>query len=97
MKSHTHPARLQGAIVAITTLVATLFALTGGHAAWAQEFQKFEGKPAQAIVATPFVAGAYGFIWASVLIYVLLLARGVGRARAEISELKKKIAGGPQP
>ena len=68
----------------------------------AQEFQKVSGPLREELPATPFVAAAYGFIWIALLAYVALLARGVGRVRKDLAELRAKIVeqadrGGPRP
>lgn len=68
----------------------------------AQEFQKVSGPLREELPATPFVAAAYGFIWIALLAYVALLARGVGRVRKDLAELRGKIVeqadrGGPRP
>jgi CcmD family protein len=68
----------------------------------AQEFQKVTGPLREELPATPFVAAAYGFIWIALLAYVVLLARGVGRVRKDLAELRGKIVeqadrGGPRP
>ena len=59
--------------------------------AFAQEFQKVEGKVADEVPAGPFVAIAYGFIWIALLGYVLFVARGLGRVRGELEDLRRKI------
>ena len=68
----------------------------------AQEFQKVNGPLREELPATPFVAAAYGFIWIALLAYVVLLARGIGRVRKDMAELRAKIVeqadrGGPRP
>ena len=68
----------------------------------AQEFQKVTGPLREELPATPFVAAAYGFIWIALLAYVVLLARGIGRVRKDMAELRAKIIeqadrGGPRP
>ena len=68
----------------------------------AQEFQKVTGPLREELPATPFVAAAYGFIWIALLAYVALLARGIGRVRKDLAELRGKIVeqadrGGPRP
>ena len=68
----------------------------------AQEFQKVNGPLREELPATPFVAAAYGFIWIALLAYVVLLARGLGRVRKDMAELRAKIIeqadrGGPRP
>ena len=59
--------------------------------AFAQEFQKVSGPLREELPATPFVAAAYGFIWIALLAYVVLLARGLGRVRKELAELRGKV------
>jgi len=67
-----------------------------------QEFQKVSGPLREELPATPFVAAAYGFIWIALLAYVVWLARGVGRVRKDLAELRGRISeqadrGGPRP
>ena len=84
-------------------LVVGAFAwLVAPALAVAQEFQKVSGPLREELPATPFVAAAYGFIWIALLAYVVLLARGVGRVRKDLAELRGKIIeqadrGGPRP
>jgi CcmD family protein len=68
----------------------------------AQEFQKVTGPLREELPATPFVAAAYGFIWIALLAYVVWLARGIGRVRKDLAELRGRIIeqadrGGPRP
>ena len=68
----------------------------------AQDFQKVNGPLREELPATPFVAAAYGFIWIALLAYVAWLARGVGRVRKDLAELRGRIGeqadrGGPRP
>ena len=68
----------------------------------AQEFQKVTGPLREELPASPFVAAAYGFIWIALLAYVVWLARGVGRVRKDLAELRARIIeqadrGGPRP
>ena len=81
-------ARLAAAVgVAVAVLTASPVA------ALAQEFQKVEGKLADEVPAVPFVGIAYGFIWLAVLTYVLVIGRGLGRVKAEMDELRRKLDG----
>ena len=59
-----------------------------------QTFVKVEGAPRQEIPSVPFVAAAYGFIWIAVLVYVVSVARGLGRVRGEIDDLRRKLGSG---
>ena len=75
-------------IVSIAVVV-----LAAPAAALAQEFQKVDEtkKLADNVPAVPFVGIAYGVIWVAVLVYVLAVARGLGRISSEMDELKRKI------
>jgi CcmD family protein len=82
-------------------VVAALVSLAPALAV-AQEFQKVNGPLREELPATPFVAAAYGFIWIALLAYVVLLARGLGRVRKDLAELRARIIeqadrGGPRP
>jgi hypothetical protein len=59
--------------------------------AFAQQFEKVEGLPRQEIPAGPFVAAAYGFIWAAVLAYVCVIARGLARVERDLADLSRKL------
>lgn len=43
------------------------------------------------IPATPLVAGAYGFIWLAVLVYVGTVAARAGRLTKEVAVLQQKL------
>ncbi len=76
------------AIVVSTIVVGSLLPLS---ALAADEYQPVPDKDPTTIAANPFIAGAYGFIWVAILVYVISIARGLGRANAEIAELKRKL------
>jgi CcmD family protein len=64
----------------------------------AQEFEKVNGAVREELPAGRFVAAAYGFIWIAVVVYVVSIARGLGRVRKELGDLKSKIdRAGPRP
>jgi hypothetical protein len=42
----------------------------------------------------PFILGAYGFIWAAVLVYVVMVARGLGKAQGEVEALRRRVDAG---
>jgi CcmD family protein len=78
--------------------VGALLALAAGALCWlapalaaAQEFEKVSGAVREELPAGRFVAAAYGFIWIAVLIYVVSIARGLGRVRKDLGDLKQKI------
>jgi CcmD family protein len=76
-------------------LTATLAVLTPTlalpTAALAQVFEKVRGAATDEVPAGPFVAIAYGFIWVAILAYVAFVARGVGRVRGELDDVRRKI------
>jgi CcmD family protein len=90
----------------VRLLVVGVLAWLAPALAAAQEFQKVSGPLREELPATPFVAAAYGFIWIALLAYVVLLARGLGRVRKDLAELRGKVnqtfseqadRGGPRP
>jgi len=78
-------------LLKIISLAAIVLAAPA--AALAQEFQKVDEtkKLADNVPAVPFVGIAYGVIWLAVLVYVLAVARGLGRVNSELDELKRKL------
>ena len=77
--------------------VTMIAVMTSPAIALAQEFQKVEGKVADNIPAVPFVGIAYGVIWGAVLVYVLVVGRGLGRVNEELRELRRKLDGAGAP
>lgn len=49
---------------------------------------------AESVPAAPLVAGAYGFIWVAVLVYVGTVAQRARRLQAEVDALRKRLPGG---
>ena len=72
-------------------LVAIVATLSVPALALAQDFQKVDGKLGEEVPAGPFVGIAYGFIWIAILAYVLYVARGLGRVRGDLEELRRKL------
>jgi CcmD family protein len=75
----------------------TALVLAAPTIALAQEFQKVEGKVADNIPAVPFVGIAYGVIWLAVLVYVVVVGRGLARVNDELAELRRKVDGAGTP
>jgi hypothetical protein len=48
----------------------------------------------ESIPAAPLVAGAYGFIWAAVLVYVGTVATRTRRLEAEVAALQARLEAG---
>jgi CcmD family protein len=80
--------RARRALAALAALAAVTLAPA---LAAAQEFVKVEGKMGEDVPAGPFVGIAYGFIWIAILAYVVFVARGVGRVRGDLDELRRKL------
>jgi CcmD family protein len=76
---------------ALATLAALAAVTLAPALAFAQEYVKVEGKAGEDVPAGPFVGIAYGFIWIAILAYVVFVARGVGRVRGDIEELRRKL------
>ena len=75
----------------ITAAVALAAGALGAAPVAAQEFVKVENAAREQLPAPQFVGAAYGFIWLALLGYVVLVARGLGRTRTEIDELKRRV------
>ena len=95
MKPRPRPAHAPA--LALRLLSAFALVLAAPALARAQEFQKVEGQLADNVPAVPFVGIAYGVIWLAVLVYVLVVARGLGRVNAELGELRRKLDGAGTP
>jgi CcmD family protein len=78
-------------------ILTAILAIAWPALALAQEFQRVEGKIADNVPAVPFVGIAYGVIWLAVLVYVLVVARGLGRVNQELAELRRKLDGAGAP
>jgi CcmD family protein len=85
------------ATAAVVRILTVILAMAWPALALAQEFQKVEGKIADNVPAVPFVGIAYGVIWLAVLVYVLMVARGLGRVNQELAELRRKLDGAGTP
>jgi CcmD family protein len=70
---------------------ASVLAALWSATALGQVFDKFDERARTEMPATPFVAGAYAFIWVALGVYVFIIARGLGRAEAEVAELKRRV------
>jgi CcmD family protein len=72
--------------------LALLLALLATATAFAaDEYVPVDEAARKATDPNPYIIGAYGFIWVAVLVYVVVVARGLGRAKAEVEELRKKL------
>jgi CcmD family protein len=101
MKLRHAPCLARGRVSVLQTLLAAIAVIITASAvpaqALAQEFQKVEGQLADNVPAVPFVGIAYGVIWLAVLVYVLVVARGLARVNADLAELRRKLDGAGAP
>jgi len=74
----------------LPTAVACLIVL-GSSVAFAAGYEKVPDRDPTSIAANPFLAGAYGFIWVALLVYVVIVARGLSKASNEVKELRRKL------
>ena len=49
--------------------------------------------PTEQLPAAPLVLGAYGFIWAAVLVYLFFLWRRLGAVQKDLDQLKRQARG----
>ena len=77
----------------LTAVIVAVLMFGLASLALAQGYQAVPDKDPTTIAANPFIAGAYGFIWVAVVVYVVVLARGLARANAEIANLRHKLEG----
>jgi CcmD family protein len=73
-------------------LLAVIAAGQAVLAAQAQTgFVPADSIPQETLPATPFVFGAYGFVWVVLLVYVFVLWRRLGRVEKELAEVTARI------
>jgi len=76
---------------AFKVLMAVVVVLAAPALALAQNYQPVEGRVRESIPAAPFLAGAYAFMWVAVVVYVVLVARRLGRVQSDIEELRRRL------
>lgn len=59
--------------------------------AFAQEFVKVEDGAREQLPSVPFVGIAYGFIWVAVLVYILVVGRGLTRVQSDLQDLRRRL------
>ncbi len=78
----------------VKVIMAALVMMCGvAKFALAQGYEPVADKDPTTIAANPFIAGAYGFIWVAVVVYVVMLARGLAKANADVAHLRRKLDG----
>ena len=73
------------------TAAVLLAVLAVPAVALAQKYEPIEGRVRESIPAAPFLAAAYAFIWLSVLVYVALVAKRIGKVQGDIEELRRRL------
>jgi len=81
--------RARAAAAAAAAAIAVVVA--SAAPAFAQEFVKVNDNAREQLPATPFVGAAYGFIWVALLAYLFFVARGLGRLKGEIDDLRRRV------
>ncbi len=79
-----HKHRLHSVVCALVVALAPALAL-------GQQYEKIDDPIRPRLSPSPFVLGAYGFIWAAVLVYVVFVAKGLARVRGELDSLRTKV------
>lgn len=94
-RDRPHGARALKSLMRLSVAGAALLAgLLGPFAlavAQAQEFVKVEDGAREQLPATPFVGAAYGFIWLALLLYVLVVARGLAGVQRDLHDLRRRL------
>lgn len=80
--------------VRLLSLAPVLWLLEALPALAADEFEPVNEAARAKTDPNPFILGAYGFIWVAVLVYVVLVARGLRRAETEVEVLRRRVSGG---
>jgi hypothetical protein len=83
-------ARVAGVVAMLLALGPVSTLLTLGQAL-AEEYEPVTAATTTRTDPNPFIVAAYGFIWAALLVYVIGVARGLGKARAEVAELRRRV------
>ena len=83
--------RLSRAIATLLTLTPVIVLLQALPALAADEYEPVNEAARVKTDPNPFIVGAYGFIWVAVLVYVVLVARGLGKAQGEVEALRRRV------
>ncbi|MFI5305719.1 MAG: hypothetical protein ACHQ53_00125 [Polyangiales bacterium] len=94
------PQRVARAVLRTSGALAGLgWALPGAAQDAAEErsqaFQAVEGATKEHVAGGPLLVGAYGVIWALVLLYVIRLVRLQQKAQADVQRLRRALEAAP--
>ena len=56
------------------------------------QFVPADRLPQEVLPATPFVFGAYAFVWVALVVYVFALWRRLARVERELADVRAKLA-----
>ena len=82
------------ALSKLLSLAPVLWLLQALPALAAEEFEPVNEATRVKTDPNPFILGAYGFIWVAVVVYVVLVARGLRRTQSEVEALRRRVSGG---
>jgi CcmD family protein len=83
--------RLAAVLGRLLLLAPVLWALHALPALAADEYEPFNEATRVKTDPNPFILGAYGFIWVALVVYVVMLARGLGKAQGELEALRRRV------
>jgi CcmD family protein len=95
MKSPMTRATMKKTLTALAALVTAIVSLCAPQlcavALAADEYEPLNEAARQRMDPSPYLLAAYGFIWAAVLVYVVMLARGMARTQADLDALRRRV------
>ena len=86
--------RVAAVLTRLLTLAPVIVLLQALPALAADEFEPVNEGARVKTDPNPFILAAYGFIWVAVLVYVVMVARGLGKTQGEVEALRRRIDGG---
>jgi CcmD family protein len=86
--------RLAAVLARLLALAPVIVLLQALPALAADEFEPVNEAARVKTDPNPFILAAYGFIWAAVLVYVVMVARGLGKTQGEVEALRRRVEGG---
>ncbi len=78
----------------LAALAATFASLLAAATPVFAQYEPVNEAARQRMDPNPYILGAYGFMWVAVLVYVVMVARGLGRARSELETLRRRVDSG---
>jgi CcmD family protein len=88
------PLYIKRLLARMLTLAPVIVLLQALPALAADEFEPVNEAARVKTDPNPFILAAYGFIWVAVLVYVVMVARGLGKTQGEVEALRRRVEGG---